>query len=114
MMGKQITMQHKSIFLEVFGDSPVNRVIDFLIVNDSLDYSMTDIAKNSGVGYTTLKSFWKKLVKGNIIKLNRTVGKAKLYKLNKQNPAVRYLIKVYWAVTKKQINKMVAEKVVVK
>jgi hypothetical protein len=60
IMGKQITMQHRSAFLKVFGDSPVLRVVDFLIVNDGFDYSMTDIAQYSGVGYTTLKASGKK------------------------------------------------------
>jgi len=114
MMGKQITMQHRSAFLEVFGDSPVLRAMDFLIVNDGLDYSMTDIAVHSGVGYTTLKAFWKKLVKGKVVAQTRIIGKAKLYKLNRQNPAVACLIKLYWATTKKQVDRLVAEKVIVR
>ncbi len=113
MMGKQITMQHRSVFLGVFGDSPVNRIMDFLIVNDGLDYSMTEIARNSGVGYTTIKSFWKVLVREKIVRLTREIGKAKLYKLNKQNTAVKHLIKLYWSITKKELGKMVSKKVIV-
>ena len=57
----QLTINNKTVFLEIFGDSPMLKVLDFLIVNEDFDYSMTDIAANSGVGYSTLKLFWKKL-----------------------------------------------------
>ena len=52
-------METKTAFLQVFGDSPMLRVLDFLIVNEDFDYSMTDIASQSGVGYSTLKLFCK-------------------------------------------------------
>ena len=54
-------MQNKTAFLNIFGDTPILRVLDFLIVNEDFDYSMTDIANLSGIGYSTLKLFWKKL-----------------------------------------------------
>jgi len=47
-------MNNKTIFLEIFGDSPILRVLDFLVVNEDFDYSMTDIAVLSGIGYSTL------------------------------------------------------------
>ena len=42
-------MEEKSSFRIVFGDSPILRVLDFLIVNDDFDYSLTDIAKLSNL-----------------------------------------------------------------
>ena len=56
-----------TIFLETFGDSPINRVLDFLVVNEDFDYSMTDIAKFSRIGYSTLKLFWNKLERNKIV-----------------------------------------------
>ena len=53
-------METKTAFLQIFGDSPMLKEMDFLIVNEDFDYSMTDIAKLSGVGYSTLKLFWQK------------------------------------------------------
>jgi len=43
-------METKTAFLQIFGDSPVLRVLDFLIVNEDFDYSTTDIAEYSNVG----------------------------------------------------------------
>lgn len=96
--------QEKTIFLQIFGDSPILRVIDFLTVNDDFDYSMTDIAELSGVGYATLKLFWPRLEKNRIITKIREVGKAKLYKLNDSNPIVRKFKDVYWETTKQKIH----------
>ncbi|MBS3092358.1 hypothetical protein J4466_02975 [Candidatus Pacearchaeota archaeon] len=40
----------ESIFREYFGDSPYIRILDFLIQGQDFDYSMTEIARKSGVG----------------------------------------------------------------
>jgi len=86
-------------FLKVMGNSPINRVLDFLIVYDQFDYSLTDIAKNAKVGYATLMRIWGALEKNKIVLLSRLVGRAKMYKLNKSNPAVQHFIKMYWEIT---------------
>jgi len=89
-------MENKSVFLEVFGDNPVMRVLDFLITYQLFDYPLTEIAKNSGVSYSTLQSFWDKLERNCIVIKTRRVGKSDLYKLNTKNPAVKQLIKLDW------------------
>ena len=94
----------KSAFLEIFGDSPILRVLDFLVVNEDFDYSMTDIAELSGVGYSTLKMFWNKLEDRSIVKKTRDVGKAKMYRLNFSNPAVRKFRDFYWEATKQSVH----------
>ena len=86
---------NKTIFLKVFGDSPVLRVMDFLVVNEDFDYSMTDIAKLSGVGYATLKLFWGTLEKNGVVANTRSVGKAKMYLLNFANPVVKRFREFY-------------------
>ena len=72
--------------MKTYGDNPKLRILDFLLTFEDFDYSMKDIAKNSKVGYTTLKEFWDSLVKRNVVKQTRTVGEAKMYKLNISNP----------------------------
>ncbi len=106
-------MENKTVFLEIFGDTPKLRVLDFLIVNEDFDYSMTDIATLSGVGYSTLKLFWNKLEKENIIINTRTVGKAKMYKLNFNNPIVKKLRDLYWETTKYKIHETLKREVLV-
>jgi DNA-binding transcriptional regulator YhcF (GntR family) len=95
----------KPIFLRIFGDTPKLRVMDYLIVNDDYDHSMKDIARNARVGYTTLKQFWKQLLKEEIIFFTRQVGKAKMYKLNKKNPIVKEFVKLHWTTVKAYVRK---------
>lgn len=93
-------MENKSIFVEVFGNNPIMKVLDFLITFQAFDYPLTEIAKNSGVGYSTLQTFWDKLVDNRIVIKTRRVGKSDLYKLNTNNPAVKQLIKLDWNLVK--------------
>ena len=86
------------------------RVMDFLIVNEDFDYSMTDIAARSGVGYSTLKLFWKKLEESKIVKQTRVVGKAKMYRLNFDNPVVKKFRDFYWETTKQAVHEEAKEK----
>ncbi|MBN1502698.1 hypothetical protein JW930_04075 [Candidatus Woesearchaeota archaeon] len=106
-------MENKTVFLQVFGESPVLKVLDFLVVNEDFDYSMTDIANLSQVGYSTLKLFFKRLEKQGIITKTRTVGKAKMYRLNFSNPVVRKFRDFYWETTKQRVHEKIKEEKVV-
>ena len=87
-------MEDKSLFIEFMGDSPTIRVLDYLLTERDLDFSITDMAKNSGIGRTTLYRIWGDLIKNRIILSTRTIGKAKLYKLNKNNFVIKKLIEI--------------------
>ena len=72
------------------------RVLDFLITFQLFDYPLTEIAKNSGVSYSTLQTFWPRLEKNRVVVKTRRVGKSDLYRLNTENPAIQQLIKLDW------------------
>jgi len=93
-------MKNETTFIEIFGANPVMKVLDFLISFQLFDYPLTEIAKNSGVSYSTLQTFWSNLERNNIVVKTRRVGKSDLYKLNTKNPAVQQLIKLDWNLTK--------------
>lgn len=96
-------MNKKTIFLRIFGNSPVLMVLDFLVVNEDFDYSMTDVAKLSGVGYATLKLFLGTLEENGVVINTRSVGKAKMYRLNFASPVVKRFREFYWETTKRQL-----------
>ena len=87
-------MGNETIFIEVFGNNPTMKVLDFLISFQLFDYPLTEIAKNSEVSYSTLQTFWERLEKNKIVLKTRRVGKSDLYKLNTNNPAVQQLIRL--------------------
>jgi len=93
-------MKNETVFIEVFGGNPIAKVLDFLITYQLFDYPLTEIARNSGVSYSTLQTFWEKLEKNKIVVKTRRVGKSDLYKLNTNNPAIKQLIRLDWNLIK--------------
>jgi len=76
----------ESVFIKTVGNSPIARVLDFLITHSVFDYSLTDIVKNSNVGWTTIHTFWSDLEKQGIVQQTRVNGRSKMYKLNMKHP----------------------------
>lgn len=107
-------MKETTIFREALGDSPVIRVLDFLIEGRGLDYSLSDIAENSSIGWTTLHRIWDKLVKLGIVKHTRDIGRAKLFRINEDSPVVKELIKLYDTLLYQETEKYLKEKVAVR
>lgn len=93
----------KSIFLKKQGATPKNKVLDFLITYSELDYSLKEIAKYSGAGYSTIKLLIKKLEKDKWVVATRKISKIRLYKLNITNPEVKKFIDFYWEVIENEI-----------
>ena len=104
-------MEEKSVFAEYFGDYPLIRVLDFLIEGRDMDYSMTEIAKNSGVGWTAFSDIWPKVTKKEIVIFTRKIGNAKLFRLNTKNPWVKELIRMDNVITKLETEKLLSKEV---
>ena len=96
-------MEEKTSFRLVFGDSPVAKVLDFLIDNQEFDYSLTDIAKGAEIAWSTLHEFWQDIVKLGVVRKTRKIGRAELYKLNLKSPVVKKLIDLDNDISKKLI-----------
>ncbi len=92
-------MDDTSAFIDFMGDSPVIRVLDYLLIERELDFSITDIADNSHIGRATLYRIWDGLIKNDIITYTRTIGKAKLFKLNTNNTKIKKLIELHDSLT---------------
>ena len=102
-------MEEKSSFVEYFGDYPLIRVLDFLILGKDMDYSMTEICKNSEVGWTAFSEIWPKLIEKEVIVFQRKIGNAKLYKINIKNQWVKELIKMEEIIAKLETEKFLKE-----
>ena len=88
-------MENKSLFIEFMGDSPTIRILDYLLTERELDFSITDMAENARIGRATLYRIWNDIIKNKIILPTRTIGKAKLFKLNINNPKIKKLVEIY-------------------
>ena len=88
-------MENITIFREFIGDNPTTRILEFLIEGKDFDYSLTDIANNSGVSWRTVHRIFPKFIKNNIAIKTRMIGRAQLYKINDKNESVKKLIELF-------------------
>jgi len=88
-------MTQETLFRKTFGNTPTIRILDYLLEGRELDYSLSDIARNANVGWTTLHKLWDNLIKSGMVNQTRMIGKAKLFKINLENQTVKHLVKVY-------------------
>ena len=88
-------LMEESLFIRELGiKSPMLKVLDFLMDNEAFDYSKTDIAEGAKMSRATLFKVWPRLQALDLITATRTVGQAKMYKLNKKNPIVKKLMEL--------------------
>lgn len=81
--------------MEFMGDSPTIRILDYLLTERELDFSISDMAENAGIGRATLYRMWDSLLQHNVIVATREIGQAKLFQLNTENPKIKKLIEIY-------------------
>ena len=104
--------EEQSVFVEYFGSSPYVKVLDFLLQGQDFDYSMIEVARGAKVGWSSFTNVWKKLLDKKIIIETRTIGNAKLFKLDKENLFVKKIIKLDWELTKSETEKLSSKKLV--
>ena len=83
-----------SIFVETFGETPVIKVLDFFLTFDGFDYSKSQVSEETGVSRITLDKIWEELINKKIIIKTRTIGRADMYKLNKDSQIVKTLLEL--------------------
>lgn len=90
-----LMLMEATLFVKFLGDSPKIRVLDLLITGRELDYSISDIAGQAGIGRATFYRMIDELLKNKIIVPTRKFGNIQLYRLNLENEFVYGLVKLY-------------------
>jgi DNA-binding transcriptional ArsR family regulator len=81
----------KSILLELFGGTPEVRLIDFFMDNPLFDFTKKEIIEELKMNKRTLHRVLPKIEAEGIVVVSRKIGRAKLYKINKDSLTVKYL-----------------------
>ena len=81
-------MNEESIFLKYVGDNPRMRILEYFI------YTLTDLLK-AGVSWGTLNQLVPQILELDVIIKTRKIGRATLYKINKENPVAKQLMTLY-------------------
>ena len=77
-------MKQKSLLLNLTGEMPLFKIIDFLLDNKGMDFSKSDISKGAGISRASLFNYWSQIESHGIVKVTRSFGKTKLYTLNRE------------------------------
>ncbi|MFC1691746.1 hypothetical protein ACFL0W_06215 [Nanoarchaeota archaeon] len=93
-------MKNIGAFCEIYGNTIHNKVLEYLLENQDLDFAIGDMAKEIKISrpkaYEVIKEFEKK----NYVKKSRVIGKTQLYQLNKNNKIVKLFLKNFKACLK--------------
>ncbi len=99
----------ETLLLKYLGASPILRIIDFFLDNPLSDYSKNEVARNLAMSRVTFFKYWKELEASGGVKAIRRIGRATMYKLDRDNDVVKQLIKLDMTLSRKKMEKAVEE-----
>lgn len=82
-------------YCKIFGINPRNRIIEFFLEGLGLDFSIGDIAKETGLNRATTYNTIKKLLKEKIIMPTRKVSGSQLYGFSPENMDTYIMIQAF-------------------
>ncbi|MFZ1076785.1 MAG: helix-turn-helix domain-containing protein [Nitrosotalea sp.] len=99
-LSKNKTLQNGP--LESVFPGSTSKILDFLATFKDWDYSISDIAKNSGISFKTALNEIRNLERQDVVSRTRIVGKAIMYKLNLESKQGSYIDKLIFEIATKR------------
>jgi len=100
----------ETLLIRMFGNSPKLRILDIFLDNPYFDFSKGEVIKELGMSKQTFYKYFEDLEDLGIIKPTRRIGRATLYRINKEHPLVKKLNEIINEISL-QIAEQEAEKV---
>ena len=85
-------MNEIGAFCETYGNTIPNRILEYLMENEDLDFAVGDMAKELEISKPKAYEIIGKFEKNGYLKKSRIVGKTQLYILNKENSRVKLFL----------------------
>ncbi len=82
-------------FATIFGATPRNRILEFFLETRELDFSIGDVAKETGLNRATTYNTMEELLASGLIKATRKVSGGQLYQLHTDKKEVKVLIEMF-------------------
>lgn len=101
--------QNETLLLKYLGPSPVLRIIDYFLDNPLSDFSKNEIVNSLQMSRVTFFKYWAELEKSGAVKITRKIGRATLYKLDRENDVVKHLIKLDMSLARRTMQKEAQE-----
>ncbi len=99
-----IFMQSKSLFLELTGELPFFKIVDFLMGEKGMEFTKEEIAKGARISRTSLFNHWHELEENNIVKITKKHGKQEFYTINSKNQIVKKFFEIELELIKKSLD----------
>ncbi len=80
-----------TILLKVFGYSPKLRILDIFLTCPYFDFAKEELVEELGMSKQTLYKNFKDLEELGVVKPTRKIGRATLYRINREHPLVKKL-----------------------
>jgi sugar-specific transcriptional regulator TrmB len=87
-------MKENSLLLQLTGELPLFKIVDFLVDNKGMDFTKKDIAEGAGIARASLFNYWPELEARGIVRVTRKFGKTKLYTLNSASPITKKILEL--------------------
>ncbi len=97
-------MKEKSLLIQLVGEMPLFKILNFLIDNKGMDYTKLDIAKGAEISRASLFNYWSELEKHGIVNVTRKFGKTKLYTLNTKSVITQKILDLEKALISKALD----------
>ena len=95
------------VLSELFGNCPQVKIVETFAENYDDTLSGPDIARMTGVTKATVYAHINKLMKEDIIRKVRKVGKTQLYQLNNDNPKAKIILILERFIVSERLGKMI-------
>ena len=93
------------MLLQLTGELPLFRIIDFLVENKGMDFTKKDIIEGTEISRAALFKYWPQLENHGIVKITRRFGKTKLYTLNSKNLVAKRILDLEKALIRQALTK---------
>ena len=84
--------ENQSLLMKVLGYSPKMKILDYFLDFPTNDFTKKEIIDALGMSKQTFYKYFGDMEEVGLVKVNRRIGKAKLYKVNKENAVVKDLV----------------------
>jgi len=81
-----------SLLIRALGSSPKLRILDYFLDYKLNDFTKKEIVEALGMSKLTFYKYFKDLEELGLVIVSRKIGRAKLYKVNLENPVVKMII----------------------
>ena len=102
-------MKEKSLLLQLTGEMPLFKILDFLVDNKGLDFTKEQIADGAGLSRASVFNYWQELEGRGIVKVTKKEGKTFYYTLNGKNPVAKKILELEAELIRQAMEKAVTK-----